>query len=87
MTNNKYWETETPQTATTAKNVLEYYPIAGMLSVGRPKWTDENGVVKAGKTVGMNIKAILDGDAGTLTAARDIFADIVDRLDKRLSGN
>lgn len=53
-----YWERETPIKAATRRNNIEYYPIAGKLSVARPAWVDENGEERRGKTVTVDIAAL-----------------------------
>lgn len=53
-----FWETETPVTATTGKNELEYFPQAGKLTISRPSWTDGHGEVRRGKTVTLDLEAV-----------------------------
>lgn len=43
MSSGKYWETETPITADTGKNILRYFDGAGKLQASMPNWTDLNG--------------------------------------------
>jgi len=76
----KYWESETPTTITTSKNVLSYYPNAAQLAVARSNWTDENGDERQGKTVTFNIAALLENDIVTITATRDMLAAIIERI-------
>ena len=80
----RYWETEKPVKATTHKNVLEYYPKAGQLSVARAPWKDTDGTEKMGKTVVFNIAALLECDTETMMDARDIFKAIYDAIDAEL---
>ena len=80
----KYWESEIPQVIKTNKNVLQYYPVAEKLGVMRPMWTDDNGKERPGKSVTMDISALLESDAETIRAARGVFADIVGYIDNRL---
>lgn len=81
----KYWEDETPVTITTAKNVLHFYPEAMQLSVARPPWQDKNGDEKPGKTVVLNVAALLDSDIATLREARAIFYKMYTEIDERMS--
>lgn len=55
-----FWETETPVTATTGKNEIEYFPQAGKLTISRPSWTDDKGEVRRGKTVVLDLEAVKD---------------------------
>ena len=63
-----YWEKETPIIAETEKNVLEYYPQAKKLAVGKPMWTDKRtGESKRGKTVVLDLEsAVKSPEAVTL---------------------
>jgi hypothetical protein len=58
MNSNRYWETETPVTADTGKNVIRYFKGAGKLQVSMPYWTDKDGEQKPGKTVTVDIEAV-----------------------------
>jgi len=54
-----YWETERPIAADTGRNVLEYYPQAGQLSISKPSWVDKStGETKRGKTVTLDLAAV-----------------------------
>lgn len=53
-----YWETETPISASTRKNELEYYREAEKLAISRPSWTDGSGESKRGKTVTLDLAAL-----------------------------
>lgn len=55
---NNYWEKETPETATTTKNILRYFPEAGKLQISMPSWKNEAGEEKTGKTVTLDITAL-----------------------------
>ena len=81
----RFWESETPTTITTSKNVVQYYREAEKLSVARPPWTDGEGATKQGKTVMLDIGAVLESNADAMTVARDVFAGIVQRIDERLA--
>lgn len=78
---NRYWETEQPLEITSKKNKLRWFPQAGQLQVSRPDWTDENGQVKPGKTVTLDVKALSEG--ADRETAREVFEAIV----KILEGN
>jgi hypothetical protein len=54
----KYWESETPITADTGKNVLRYFEQAGKLQISMPYWTGQDGEQKPGKTVTVDIGAV-----------------------------
>ena len=82
---SKYWERETPVTIITTKNIIRNYPQAKQLCISRLPWTDSNGVEKPGKGVTLNLLALYESDATTMEAARAIFAEIVDKIDLRLS--
>jgi len=82
---SKYWETETPATVTTNKNVLLYYSGAEKLSVSRPPWTDDDGNERQGKTVTYDVGAVLESGAEAMAAARGVFTAIVQRIDERLN--
>ena len=81
----RYWENETPQTITTAKNTLQCYPKAGKLSVARPPWQDDNGVTKPGKTVALDVEALIEADGDAMQTARAVFSSVVERIDARLA--
>lgn len=80
----KYWETETPVTVTTNKNVLQHYEEAGKLAVARLPWKDDDGKDRQGKTVTLDVAALLESDTEAVRQTRGIFADIVRQLDRRL---
>ena len=73
-----WWETETPEEIYTKSNVLRWYPRAGKLQVARPDWTDDEGQVKTGKTVTLNVQAVKDAGEGQKAAA--ILQTIIDML-------
>ena len=81
---SKYWLAEHPQTITTAKNVLQYYPEAGKLSVAREPWFDDAGNARQGKTVCLDISALMEAGQDDITTARGVFSSLVDRIDARL---
>ena len=78
---NKYWEDETPQTVVTDKNVIEYYPKAQKLSVGRPRWTDDTGNERQGKTVALDVQSVLDCGGEDLLVMQRILGDITEKVD------
>lgn len=53
----RYWERETPREADAGKVRLRYYPEAGRLQVVQ-LWTDENGELKPGKCVTLNVESL-----------------------------
>lgn len=79
-----YWNEETPIELDTGKNILLYFKKAEKLQVRMPKWTNDAGEEKQGKTVSFNLTALHESDTDTMKAARGIFADIIKRLDERL---
>ena len=70
-----WWEQEQPQIVRTKKNVLRWYPKAKKLQVARPDWTDENGEIKTGKTVTIDVKE-------QPQEVRTVFQEVIDSLDK-----
>ena len=56
---NNYWEHETPVVVDTGKNVLRYFDQAGKLQVSMPYWTNDAGEQRPGKTVTMDVAALL----------------------------
>ena len=79
-----YWESETPVTVTTSANVLALYRESLQLSVSKVPYADQNGTTRYGKTVSINLNLLLAADRMTLTAARDIFRFILERLNRQL---
>ena len=80
----KYWETETPTTITTNRNVIQYYHDAEKLSVARLPWTDASGKERQGKTVTLDIDAIHESGVDVLEATKEVFTAIADRIEQRL---
>ena len=70
-----FWETEKPMIADTGKNVIEYFPDAGKLSISKPSWTDKEGNEKRGKTVLLDLAA-----AAATPAAVRLLEDVVKTL-------
>ena len=81
---DRYWEKEQPRTFKTGRNVVDYYVDAEKLSIARPVWTDDTGKERQGKTVTLDIFALLESDRSTIDAARDIFTSIITAIDDRL---
>ena len=75
---------EKPTEITTSFNVIKYYPIAEKLSISRPMYLDEQGQKKPGKTVTLDIAALLESDQDVMEAACEVFSDIVDCINNRL---
>jgi hypothetical protein len=61
---SKYWESEKPQVVDTGKNVLRYFLEAKKLQVSMPNWKDKDGVEKPGKTVTLDVTALLETTGG-----------------------
>lgn len=80
---SKYWDTEVTATITTGKNILQYYREAGKMSVSRSPWIDKNGNERTGKTVALDIEALLESGADDIGAAREVFSEIAQLLDER----
>ncbi|AOQ23849.1 hypothetical protein MTAT_04820 [Moorella thermoacetica] len=76
---NRYWETEQPIEVASKKNKLRWFPQAGQLQVSRPDWTDENGQVKPGKTVTLDVKALSEG--ADRETALEVFEAIVKMIE------
>ena len=76
-TMENFWETEKPMTADTGKNVIEYFPDAGKLSISKPNWTDKEGNEKRGKTVLLDLAAV-----ASTPAAISILKQVVKSLEK-----
>lgn len=77
-TTGKWWLDEEPQTITTEKNTLRWYPNAGKLQVSRPDWENDKGETKPGKTVTLDVESIqLSPEVGNASA---IFQSIVNLL-------
>lgn len=76
-TMENFWETEKPMTADTGKNVIEYFPDAGKLSISKPNWTDKDGNEKRGKTVLLDLAAV-----ASTPAAISILKQVVKSLEK-----
>ena len=55
-----YWKNSLDVEADTGKNILRYYAEAQRLQVCMPYWTDDSGNQKQGKTVAINIAALLE---------------------------
>lgn len=56
--NSRYWLTETPETASTERNVFRYYARAERLQVSLPDYSAFNGEERRGKTVGIYIPSL-----------------------------
>ena len=56
-------KTETPVTADTGRNVLEYFKDSGQLSISKPNWTDKEGNERRGKTVFLDLNAVAETPA------------------------
>jgi hypothetical protein len=55
----KYWEREQPVMADTGRNILRLFESAGKLQVSMPYWIDTNGEQKPGKTITLDVGALL----------------------------
>jgi hypothetical protein len=55
----KYWEEEEPIVVDTGKNVLRLFEGAQKLQISMPYWEDKDGGRKPGKTVTLDIEAVL----------------------------
>ena len=75
--NMSTWKTETPVTADTGRNVLEYFKDSGQLSISKPNWTDKEGNERRGKTVFLDLAAV----ASTPTAVA-LLDEVVKTLKK-----
>lgn len=80
---SKYWDTEASATIITGKNILQYYREAGKMSVSRSPWVDKDGNERQGKTVALDIDALLESGTDDVCAAREVFSEIARLLDER----
>jgi hypothetical protein len=55
----KYWEEEEPIVVDTGENVLRLFENARKLQISRPDWTNKNGSRTLGKTVTLDVEAVL----------------------------
>ena len=83
MSISKFWETETPVEVRAEKNTLRWYPKSGYLQVSRPDWEDDNGKVKPGKTVTLNVGALAEEPENVKSVARSVIKDILTELEEQ----
>ena len=74
-TMENFWETEKPMTADTGRNILEFFPDAGKLSISKPAWKDKEGNEKRGKTVLLDLAAV-----ASTPAAVSLLETVVKKL-------
>jgi hypothetical protein len=55
----RYWQEEEPVVVDTGENILRLYENAQKLQISLPYWTSKDGVKTNGKTVTLNIEAVL----------------------------
>ena len=79
-----YWKNEKAKRVQTEANVLQYYKDSERLAVSLPSWTDDKGQLKFGKTVTINIEALLESDSLVMIDAKAIFQDIANKLADRI---
>ena len=81
----KYWDQEKPSAIiVTPKNVLTYYTIAQKLHVGRSAWLDDDGKQRPGKTVSLDVEALMESDIDALKQARSLFGGIATLIYERI---
>ena len=80
-----YWENEVPVIVETPRNIVRYYGTAEKLNIARHMWTDSDGVERPGKSLVLDLAALLECDSITIATARSIFARVIETLDQRLS--
>ena len=73
---SKYWETETPAVVDTGKNILRYFEQAGKVQISMPNWKNADGENKPGKTVTVDIAALVNDDVEIRRQAADLFFHI-----------
>lgn len=56
----RYWETEKPLEADTGRNILRLFKDAGKLQVSMPYWKNKDGDQKNGKTVTLDVAALIE---------------------------
>ena len=69
-------------TAQTENNILQCYPEIAKLTVATPPWVDADNIVRYGKTVTINVDAILKCSPEDRAAARAIFETILKQIDE-----
>jgi len=69
----KYWETEKPTVIDTGKNIFRYFEKAGKIQISMPDWTNADGESKPGKTVAVDIAALINDDVEIRRQAADLF--------------
>lgn len=70
-----YWKDAPDIEVDTEKNVLRYYKEAAKLQISMPKWKDEDGNEKNGKTVTINLDALKETDGG-IELLQNVIASI-----------
>jgi len=68
----KYWDNEVPTEADTGKNIFRYFDEAGKLQISMPFWTNGYGEQKPGKTVAVDIAALVE-TPGAMEMLRQII--------------
>ena len=76
----KFWEYEHPKVLFSEKNRMEWYPEAGILSIGNPAWGGPDGYPRPGKSVVLSIPAIAESEHKA--AALAMFKQIVKILEE-----
>jgi hypothetical protein len=59
---SQYWNEEKPIVIGTGKNILRWFKNAEKLHVCLPDYQDDHGEKKQGKTVSLDIRALLESD-------------------------
>jgi len=77
MTNNKYWETETPIISATDRNLIRYFKNAGRLQVAAVYKNKKTGELKQGKTATLDVEDMA-ANPEALDLLQQIIADCLE---------
>jgi len=87
MSIEKFWENETPITFKTSKNTVSLFREANKLTISRPDWLATDGTQRQGKTVSMDLVALVESDTDTRREAHKILTFILLQIEKGLINN
>jgi hypothetical protein len=86
----KYWQKEQPIMIKTSRNTLRWFKNAEKLHVALPEYQDGQGELKPGKTVVLDIRALLEADKTDKGKTKELLSEILSEIgceDILLSGN
>ena len=92
MTRLELRQTEDPILCETRDEMIEFYPLAGRLFIGRPPLRFEKpggflGTARREQVVEIEIGKILEASSDTLLQARKIFSYILQQIAERIGSN